>query len=152
MYVLRRRFEGGEAEVLESKPYKHRVKVITSTTVESIDGNTVLLRDAGFGRTTIEVDDVVTCHTKPVIGLFDELRAAGVPVINVGDSISPRNLYQAVKEGSEFGLAVDEHLLFNSNHAIVNDLPMDVLGQLTREEGPAYTAKRMEELAAQAEG
>ena len=72
---------------------------------------------------------------------------ADVPVINVGDSVSPRNLYQAVKEGSDFGLAVDEHLLFNSNHAILDELPMDVLGQLTREEGPAYTAQRMVELA-----
>jgi NADPH-dependent 2,4-dienoyl-CoA reductase/sulfur reductase-like enzyme len=147
MYVLRKRFEQGEAEVLESKPYQHKVKVITSTTVESIDGGTVVLRDAEFGRTTIEVDDVVTCHTRPLTGLFDELRAAGVPVINVGDSVSPRNLYQAVKEGSDFGLAVDEHLLFNSNHAVLDDLPMDVLGQLTRAEGPGYTAARMEELS-----
>jgi 2,4-dienoyl-CoA reductase-like NADH-dependent reductase (Old Yellow Enzyme family)/thioredoxin reductase len=147
MYVLRKRFEQGEAEVLESKPYQHKVTVITSTTVESIDGGRVVLRDAEFGRTTIEVDDVVTCHTRPLTGLFDELRAAGVPVINVGDSVSPRNLYQAVKEGSDFGLAVDEHLLFNSNHAVLDDLPMDVLGQLTRAEGPGYTAARMEELS-----
>ena len=61
-----------------------------------------------------------------------------------------RNLYWAVKEGSDFGMAVDEHLLFNSNHAILDDLPEDVLGQLTREEGPAYTAARMAELAEKA--
>jgi len=65
----------------------------------------------------------------------------------VGDSVRPRNLYWAVKEGSAFGLAVDEHLLFNSNHAILDQVPIDVLGQLTREEGPAYTAQRMLELA-----
>ena len=41
---------------------------------------------------------------------------------------------------------MDEHLLFNPNGAILNELPMDVLAQLTRDEGPAYTAKRMEEL------
>jgi thioredoxin reductase len=143
MYVLRKRFEQGDAEVLDSRPYKHRVDVITSTTVESIAGGSVTLRDRDFSRTTIEVDDVVTCHTRSVTGLFDELRAAGVPVINAGDSVRVRNLYWAVKEGSNFGLAVDEHLLFNSNHAILNDLPMDVLGQLTRQEGPAYTAQRM---------
>jgi len=152
MYVLRKRFEQGDAEVLSSRPYKHPVTVITSTTVESIDGNTVVLRDKDFERTTIEVDDVVTCHTRPLTGLFEELRAAGMPVINVGDSIAPRNLYQAVKEGSAFGLAVDEHLLFNSNHAILNQLPMDVLGQLAREEGPGYTAQRMIELADLAKG
>jgi len=108
----------------------------------------VVLQDKEFGRTTIEVDDVVTCHTRPDVALFGELRAAGVRVLNVGDSVAPRNLYHAVKEGSAFGLAVDEHLLFNPNGAILNDLPADVLAQLTRAEGPAYTAKRMLELAA----
>jgi len=68
-------------------------------------------------------------------------------VVNVGDAVSVRNLYWAVKEGSDFGMALDEHLLFNSNHAILDDLPGDVLGQLTREEGPGYTAARMEGLA-----
>ena len=150
MYVLRKRFAQGDAEVLHSRPYKHPVTVITSTTVESIDGTTVVLRDKDFNRTTIEVDDVVTCHTRPAIGLFDELRAAGVNVINVGDAVRPRNLYQAVKEGATFGLMVDEHLLFNPNGAILNELPMDVLGQLTREEGPSYTAERMRELMAAA--
>jgi len=89
---------------------------------------------------------VVTCHVRPELGLFEELRAAGVHVLNVGDSVRPRNLYHAVREGSAFGLAVDEHLLFNPNGAILDDLPMDVLAQLTREEGPAYTTKRMMEL------
>ncbi len=152
MYVLRKRFEQGDAEVLSSRPYKHRVKVITSTTVESIDGTTVVLRDKDFNRTTIEVDDVVTCHTRPEPGIFGELRAAGVNVITVGDAIKPRNLYQAVKEGATFGLMVDEHLLFNPNGAILNELPMDVLGQLTRVEAPSYTAERMRELAAAATG
>ncbi len=152
MYVLRKRFAQGDAEVLSSRPYKHAVTVITSTTVESIDGTTVVLRDRDFNRTTIEVDDVVTCHTRPAIGLFDELRASGVNVVNVGDAVRPRNLYQAVKEGATFGLMVDEHLLFNSNGAILNELPMDVLGQLTREEGRSYTAERMRELAAVAAG
>ena len=79
MYVLRKRFEGGDAEVLESRPYKHRVKVITSTTVESIEGTTVVLRDKDFVRTTIEVDDVVTCHTRPLTDVFDALREGGCP-------------------------------------------------------------------------
>jgi hypothetical protein len=146
MYVLRKRFAQGDAEVLDSRPYRHPVTVVTGTTVESIAGSTVVLRDRDFERSTLEVDDVVTCHTRPVAGLVAELREAGVPVINVGDSVRPRNLYWAVKEGSAFGLAVDEHLLFNSNGAILDQLPMDVLGQLTRDEGPGYTAQRMLEL------
>ena len=150
MYVLRKRFAQGDAEVLHSRPYGHPVTVITSTTVESIDGTTVVLRGADFERTTLEVDDVVTCHTRPEVALFGELRAAGVRVINVGDSVAPRNLYHAVKEGSAFGMAVDEHLLFNSNGAILDDLPLDALAQLTRDEGPSYTAERMKELMAAA--
>jgi len=138
----------GDGEVLHSRPFKHPVTVITSTTVAEIRAGEVVLQDKDFGRTTLEVDDVVTCHTRPAATLFGELRAAGVNVINVGDAVAPRTLYHAVKEGSAFGLAVDEHVLFNPNGAILNELPMDVLAQLTREEGPAYTAKRMEELAA----
>ena len=147
MYVLRKRFAQGDAEVLHSKPYKFPVTVITSTTVAEIAEGSVVLQDKDFNRSTLEVDDVVTCHQRPVLGLFAELRAAGVRVLNVGDSVAPRNLYHAVKEGSAFGLAVDEHLLFNPNGAIVDDLPLDVLAQLTREEGPGYTTKRMLELA-----
>jgi hypothetical protein len=150
LYVLRKRFAQGDAEVLHSRPYKHPVTVITSTTVESIDGTTVVLRDKDFERTTIEVDDVVTCHTRADDGLFRDLAAAGVHVINVGDSVRPRNLYHAVKEGSAFGMAVDQNLLFNSNGAILDDLPLDALGQLTRDEGPTYTAERMKELMAAA--
>jgi len=105
-----------------------------------------VLQGADFGRSELEVDDVVTCHVRPVTDLYDQLRAAGVHVLNVGDSVRPRNLYHAVKEGSAFGLAVDEHLVFNPNGAIVDDLPADVLAQLTRDEGPGYTTKRMLEL------
>jgi 2,4-dienoyl-CoA reductase-like NADH-dependent reductase (Old Yellow Enzyme family)/thioredoxin reductase len=148
MYVLRKRFAQGDAEVLESRPYRHPVTVLTSTTVAEIGDGEVVLRDKDFARSTLAVDDVVTCHLRPVTELAGELRAAGVDVLSVGDAVRPRNLYAAVREGSAFGLAVDEHLLFNPNHAILNELPVDVLGQLTRDEGPAYSARRLAVLAA----
>jgi hypothetical protein len=147
MYVARKRFAQGDAEVLTSRPYRHPVTIITSTTVAEIRQGSVTLQDAAFGRSELEVDDVVTCHLRPELGLFGELVAAGVRVLNAGDSVAPRNLYHAVKEGSAFGLAVDEHLLFNPNGAIVDRLPIDVLAQLTRDDGPTYTATRMRELA-----
>jgi len=146
MYVLRKRFAQGDAEVLHSRPYKFPVTVITNTTVHEIGDGEVVLQDKDFVRSTLEVDDVVTCHVRPETRLFTELRAAGVRVVNVGDSVRPRNLYQAVKEGAGVGLEVDEHLLFNPNHAILNDLPIDVLAQLTREETPAYSAQQMASL------
>lgn len=152
LYVELKRFAQGDAEVLHSRPYKHPVTVITNTTVHEIRDGEVVLQDKDFNRRTLAVDDIVTCHVRSATALFTELRAAGIHVINVGDAVRPRNLYWAVKEGSDFGLAVDEHLLFNPNHAILSELPMDVLGQLTREEGPAYTTKRLLELAELAAG
>jgi 2,4-dienoyl-CoA reductase-like NADH-dependent reductase (Old Yellow Enzyme family)/thioredoxin reductase len=150
MYVLRKRFEQGDAEVLDSRPYPYPVRVITSTTVAEIrpDSGEVVLQGADFARTTLAVDEVVTCHTRPDTELLEQLRAAGVHVLNVGDAVRPRNLYHAVKEGSAFGYEVDEQLLFNPNGAILNDLPLDVLSQLSRDEGPGYTTKRTLELAA----
>jgi 2,4-dienoyl-CoA reductase-like NADH-dependent reductase (Old Yellow Enzyme family)/thioredoxin reductase len=150
MYVLRKRFEQGDAEALHSRPYPYPVKVITNTTVVEIGKGSVVLQDKDFARTTLEVDDVVTCHTRPDVTLFDELREAGIHVLNVGDSVRPRNLYHAVKEGAAFGFEVDDQLLFNPNGAILNDLPIDVLAQLTRTEEPSYTARRLMELAAAA--
>ena len=147
MYVLRKRFAQGDAEVLHDRPYKHPVTIITNATVREIRDGEVVLQDKDFTRTTVEVDDVVTCHVRSDSTLFTALRAAGAHVINVGDSLSPRNLYWAVKEGSGFGLAVDEHMLFNPNHAILNELPMDVLGQLTRDEAPSYSAQQLIRLA-----
>ena len=106
MYVLRKRFEQGDAEVLKSRPYPHKVTVLTSTTVSEIRDGEVVLQDKDFNLTTLPVDDIVTCHTRPETALFEELRSAGVNVLNVGDSVRPRNLYHAVKEGSAFGIAV----------------------------------------------
>ena len=151
-YVELKRFAQGDAEVLSSRPYKFPVTIVTSSTVLEIGDGEVVIQDKDFVRTVLPADDVITCHVRSETTLFSELRAAGIQVINVGDSVRPRNLFAAVREGSAFGLAVDEHLLFNPNHAILDGLPMDVLGQLTRDEGPSYTARRMLELAGIAVG
>ncbi len=152
LYVLRKRFAQGDAEALTSRPFKHPVTVITNATVREVRDGEVVIEDHDFGRTTLQVSDVVSCHVRPVVDLYDELLAAGVHVINVGDSVRPRNLYHAVKEGSAFGLAVDEHLLFNPNGAILNELPVDVRAQLTREEGPAYSRQQLVVLSARRDG
>ena len=152
MYVLRKRFAQGDAEALASRPFKHAVAVIENATVREVREGEVVIEDHEFRRTTLPVSDVVSCHTRPVTDLFAELRAAGVHVINAGDSVRPRNLYYAVKEGSAFGLAVDEHMLFNPNHAVLNDLPIDVLAQLQRKESPAYSRQQMVVLTARRDG
>jgi 2,4-dienoyl-CoA reductase-like NADH-dependent reductase (Old Yellow Enzyme family)/thioredoxin reductase len=134
MYVLRKRFAQTDAEALESKPFRYPVTVIPSTTVYEIGEREVVLQDKNFERTTLEVDDIVTCHTRSNVALLHELAAAGLRVMNAGDSVRPRSLFAAVREGASFGLNLDEAALFNPNHAMVNELPVDVLGQLLRPE------------------
>ncbi|HIX06236.1 MAG TPA: FAD-dependent oxidoreductase [Candidatus Fournierella pullicola] len=132
MYVLRKRFAQTDAEALHSEPFKHPVKVYENSTVYSVEEGKVVLMDKNFRRTELAIDDVITCNTRSNTALFDELRAAGVPVVNAGDSKSPRNLHAAVMEGATFGLKLEESVLMNPNHSVVDDLPADVRGQLLR--------------------
>lgn len=130
MYVLRKRFTGGDAEALESKPFKYPVRVIESSTVYAVREGEAVVQDKNFVRTTLPIDTVVSCHTRANDALFAELLAMGVPVFNAGDAVRPRNLNAAVHEGALFGLNLDEHMLLNPNGAILNNLPLDVLKQL----------------------
>jgi thioredoxin reductase len=130
MYVLRKRFQQTDAEALESKPFKYPVQVIENSTVYAVRDGEVEIQDKTFARTPLAADTVVSCHTRPNDAFFAELREAGVPAFNVGDSVRPRNLNAAVHEGAMFGLNLDADMLLNSNGAIMNNLPLDVLGQL----------------------
>lgn len=132
MYVLRKRFAQTDAEALHSEPFKYPVKVYENSTVYSIEEGKVVLMDKDFQRTELAIDDVITCNTRSNTALFDELMAAGVPVVNAGDSKAPRNLHAAVMEGATFGLKLEESVLMNPNHSVVDDLPADVRGQLLR--------------------
>ena len=132
MYVLRKRFAQTDAEALHSEPFKHPVKVYENSTVYSVEEGKVVLMDKNFRHTELAIDDVITCNTRSNTALFDELWAAGVPVVNAGDSKSPRNLHAAVMEGATFGLKLEESVLMNPNHSVVDDLPADVRGQLLR--------------------
>ena len=130
MYVLRKRFAQGDAEALESKPFKFPVKVLENSTVYAVREGEVEVQDKNFVRTKLAIDTVVSCHTRANDALFAELKAAGLPVFNAGDAVRPRNLNAAVHEGAMFGLNLDENMLLNPNGAVMNYLPLDVLGQL----------------------
>ena len=130
MYVLRKRFNRMDAEALESKPYKYQVKIHTNSTLYEIRQGEVVIQDKEFKRTTLQIDEIITCHTRPNVDFLHAMREAGLRVVNVGDSLNPRNLHAAVKEGALFGLSLDDQLLFNANNAIMNDLPLDVRIQL----------------------
>jgi 2,4-dienoyl-CoA reductase-like NADH-dependent reductase (Old Yellow Enzyme family)/thioredoxin reductase len=130
MYVLRKRFNQTDAEGLHSKPFKHRVKLVENTTVYAVSDGEVTLQDKDFNRKVIKADTVISCHVRPNIALFDALIEKGIRAINVGDSVSVRNLHAAVREGATFGLNIDDEMLFNSNNVMMTDIPIDVLGQL----------------------
>ncbi len=132
MYVMRKRFKQDEAEALDPKPYKYPVTVYENSTVYQIKDGEVVIQDKNFKRSTLAIDTVVTCHTRANTKVFDELKAQGINVFNAGDSVSPRNLHAAVLEGASFGLDLEENMLVNPNYAVMNNIPIDVLGQLTR--------------------
>ncbi len=130
MYVQRLRFQQQEAEALVPKPYAHPVEIIEDSTVLSIEKGQVILQNRAFEKRTLPADSVVTCHVRPNLALFEQLKAAGVNVMNVGDSVAPRNLHAAVREGSLFAKNLESPVVFNSNGMPTGKLPLEVEGML----------------------
>lgn len=132
MYVFRKRFQLTDAEALESKPFKHAVTVIESSSIDEIRDGEIVIINKDFEKETIPCDHVVTCWVKSNTEIYEGCVAENIPVVRAGDAVKPRNLHAAVEEGAQIGRIVDGNKLFNPNHAIVNELPMDVFQQLTR--------------------
>ncbi|MHB1375883.1 MAG: oxidoreductase [Candidatus Humimicrobiaceae bacterium] len=132
MYVARKHFNKEEAEALNYKAYKYAVKVLEGTTVLDIQNGKVTVQDKQFNQRILNIDTVVTCLQKPNNEFFNEMRIAGMQVVNVGDSVLPRNLHAAVKEGAVFGKNIEGSTLLNSNYAPMNELPIDVFDQFMR--------------------
>ncbi|QGP92613.1 NADH oxidase [Neomoorella glycerini] len=132
MYVVRKRFNQTDAEALTSKPYRYPVRVITNATLLEIRADAAIIMDREFNRITLPADTVVLCQVKPNTELFNELLAAGLKVVNVGDAVKARNLKAAVSEGANFGLLIDGDTPFNTNGAIMDAIPLDVQVELNR--------------------
>jgi 2,4-dienoyl-CoA reductase-like NADH-dependent reductase (Old Yellow Enzyme family)/thioredoxin reductase len=132
MYVLRKRFKQTDAEALNSKPYKYPVTIIENTRIIEVKDGEVVTLNKNLELGSISCDNVVTCWTKPNVEMLNIMKEAGINVINVGDSVSPRNLHAAVREGATAGLILDEKGFINSNNVSINEVPIDVAGQLTR--------------------
>jgi 2,4-dienoyl-CoA reductase-like NADH-dependent reductase (Old Yellow Enzyme family)/NADPH-dependent glutamate synthase beta subunit-like oxidoreductase len=130
MYVLRKRFNQTDAEALSSKPFAHPVTVLTGCSVYEIRDGEVVITDKEFNQTVLRIDTVVSCFTTPDTALLHEMKAAGLKVVNIGDSLKSRNLNAAVTEGANFGAFVDGDIVFNSNEALVDNLPLDVMEEL----------------------
>ena len=132
MYVFRKRFALTDAEALESKPFQHPVTVIENSRIDEIRDGEIDIIDNAFTKTTIPCDHVVTCWVKPNTSFLEKLQAEGLPVVNAGDSVRPRNLHAAVDEGAGIGLSVDEHSFINPNLHVADGLPIDTSEQLKK--------------------
>lgn len=128
MYVLRKRFELTDAEALDSKPFAYPVKIITNSEIVQIRIGDVVIHQYqnGFEKRVIPADSVVCCYVRSNNSMFEELSAAGVKVVRVGDAVKPRNLHAAVREGAEMGLSIDDNILLNPNGSIADNIPMEV--------------------------
>jgi 2,4-dienoyl-CoA reductase-like NADH-dependent reductase (Old Yellow Enzyme family)/thioredoxin reductase len=129
-YVQWKRMQQQEVEGLNIRPYKHAVKVIENATLYEIDDGKVVVQDKEFNRWMLEVDDIVSCHTRANTVVLENLKSAEVPTVNIGDSVKPRSMNFAVKEGALAGLTLEERVIINPNGALVDNLPIDVLAQL----------------------
>jgi 2,4-dienoyl-CoA reductase-like NADH-dependent reductase (Old Yellow Enzyme family)/thioredoxin reductase len=132
MYVLRKWFKQTDAEALSSKMFKHPVTVYESSKINEINDGEVTLIDKDLKETVIKCDHVLSCWTAPNSDLRQQLKKAGLCTVNVGDAVRPRNLHAAVKEGAGLGLVIGKDMFINSNNAFIDELPIDLAGQLTR--------------------
>jgi len=124
----------GDAEALNSKPFKYPVKIFTNATIYNIDDKEIKIIENGMKITTIEADDIVTCNTAPntaMNDLFDKVCAAGIPVVTIGDAKQVSNLHHAVKTGADFIMQLDPKCCkLNPNQALLDNLPLDIQQQL----------------------
>jgi len=125
--VMMKRFAGRNGEGLSGKTFEHPVTVIpNSTVIEIREDGQVTLMDAAFEKPTLTVDNVVLASVVPDDSLYDELLAAGLPVVKIGDAGRVHNLRAAVTEGANVGLTLDKGLALNANLAMISRPPTEV--------------------------
>jgi len=83
-----------------------------------------------FEKETIAIDTVVLAKTEPNTELYDSLLAAGLNVVNMGDSNLVRNVRGAMTDGANAGLMIDGDVFMNANNALSRALPYDVKLQM----------------------
>ncbi len=124
--VMFKRFAGGNGEGLKGNPFAHPVTVIPRTTVTQISpAGEVTILDHAFHKSTLQVDNVVLAQLEPDNSLYEQLLAAGVRAIRIGDCKQVRNLRSAVTEGANVGLTLDADLMLNANAALIARLPTE---------------------------
>ena len=86
MYVIRKRFNQTDAEALDSKPYAYPVEVLAQSTIVEIRKDTVVVIDSKLIKKEVAYDTIVNCHTRSNTEFLEQLTAAGIHAVNVGDS------------------------------------------------------------------
>ena len=130
MYVIRKRFKQTDAEALDSKPNAHPVEVLAQSTIVEIRNDSVVVIDSGLIKKEVAYDTIVNCHTQSNTEFLEQLKAAGIHAVNVGDSKKVRGLHEAVKEGSDFGFLIDGNSVVNPNDAFVENIQLDIAAML----------------------
>jgi NADPH-dependent 2,4-dienoyl-CoA reductase/sulfur reductase-like enzyme len=128
--VMKMRFAGGNAQALEGTPIKIPVVIRLKTTVTEIKDGSVVLMNERFEKETLNVDTVVLAKQVPAECLFESFKAKGLKVRNLGDSREVRNVRNAMTDGAEAGLMVDEGIFMNANGVLSSCLPTDVQVQM----------------------
>ena len=85
---------------------EREIQVFTSCRVTAIDQDNVIFEHRGNTR-TVPADHVfLATGMKPENRLYDELLNRGMRVFNVGDSLAPGKIYDAIHTGYKAGLKV----------------------------------------------
>jgi hypothetical protein len=113
--------------MVKFKAFKHPVTIMTKTTVEEIRKNgEVVLVDSAFARKTVKVDNVILGNMVSDHSLYEQLLGAGILCQEVGDMHHIKNLRNAITEGANAGLIIDDQLCLNANKALISKLPTEV--------------------------
>ena len=123
--VLKRRFNLQNGRALPGVPYKHKVDILTNTTILEIRDGEVEVIDKDLKRRTIPCDTVIYANCVSNTRLYDQLKEAGLNVVNMGDSKRISNVRGAMTDGANAGLMIDEGMFMNPNGVMTGPLPLD---------------------------
>ena len=85
---------------------KNKVLVYTATRIERIDRHAAVLEKDGETITVPVESIVLAVGAEPIDNLSEELAAAGISCVKIGDCVTPRRILDAVHEGFQAGCAL----------------------------------------------
>lgn len=123
--VMKRRFQMKNGYGLKGIPYKYPVDVLTETTILEVKDHEVICIGKDLKQFAVPCETLIYCKTKENTRLFDSLKAAGLNVVNMGDSKKVRNVRGAMTDGTNAGLVIEDGMFMNANGCLTTPLPLD---------------------------